>query len=96
MRVDLQIGIESDESPDTLLKHATATLAECGCKITSTAYSKRERTYTVVGALKGKPEETYRVVVNAESPEAAEDKATDEDKRRTVVAVFEGEIAPVR
>jgi hypothetical protein len=96
MKVDLTIGIETDRPVEELLRHATAALAECeGCRVLSYGHAKRERTFTVIGALKGKPAETYRTVVTAENAKQAEERAIAEDPKRTAVAVFEGEVAPV-
>lgn len=48
--------------------------------------------FTVVGAITGKPSETWREIVQAQNPGHAREKATKGNTKRTVVAVFAGAV----
>lgn len=51
-----------------------------------------ELPFTVVGAIRGRPDDTWREVVHAPTGTEAKAKALAEDKQRTVTAVMSGEV----
>lgn len=96
MKATIQIGVEAPASQINALVEQVADCArDAGATVTSSGYSKIEQTYTVIGAIKGKPTESYRAVIEAEDADDAQAKAIAEDDKRTIVGVFEGEVAPV-
>lgn len=58
--------------------------------ISSSSSAPDDPQFTVVGAIKGKPDDTYREVVRAADAEAAAAAAVEADERRTVAAVIDG------
>ena len=49
--------------------------------------------FTVIGSVRGKPDQSWSQTIWAQSKDEAAEKAIAEDKQRTVVVVLAGEIA---
>ena len=95
MRGLIQFGVEvADQAELEAAADRAVAALEIPCFARSAGVT--DETFTVVGTIRGRPDEVWREVIYAPDATAAQERAQAADERRVVVAVLRGEQAPER
>lgn len=89
----IQLGVEVEGLDELQAAAGRATDAlevPCFSRVVGTT----DETFTVIGTVRGKPDEKWSVVVDAPDAAAAQERALAVEDRRVVVGVFRGDQAP--
>ena len=93
MRGQLLYDVEVEDERDLQRLRDTLadTLRDMGVRVINEASSYHQEPFTVIGAIKGKPDEPWMAVYQAADREDAQAQAIAEDSKRTVNAVLRGD-----